>query len=1006
MAEKRALLVTDLVDSTKLAEALGDEAAAALGARHDRVARDLLAHHDGLEIDKTDGFLLLFVSAASAVAYAVAYHQALAGLGLRARAGLHVGEVVLRENPPADVRRGAKPLEVEGVAKALAARVMSVAVGGQTLATAAAVQAAGDVVGRRGDAAGRASVLGVSHGHWQLKGVARPVELVELGVEGVSAFAPPPDAAKAWRVVAQGDLWVPVREVRHGLPAERDTFIGREADLQALARCLDDGARLVTVLGMGGTGKTRVATRFAWTWLGEYPGGAWFCDLSEARSPEGILQAMSAALDVPLGKGDGAAQIGHAIAARGPCLVVLDNFEQVARYAAETLGRWLDRTRSARFVVTTREVLGLPGETTLALAPLETEDGVDLFVARATQAKRDFVLAEEDRADVQALVKLLDGLPLAIELAAARVRVMPPRLLLQRMSERFKLLASSGGRHTRQATLRATFDWSWGLLSPDERHALAQLSVFEGGFTLEAAERVLALDELWPTDAVQALVDRSWVRSVSSTRFDVLVSVQEYASERLDGFDGRAAAEQRHGAAFARFGTPDAIRALFVHGGRERRAALEADLENVLAACRRAIGRADAEASVWALEAAWAVLSLRGPAEVGAALADALVALELPPALRAQAHLTRGSALHLAGRTEEALASFEVVRALLPALGDSSIEGMLSSALGNLYFELGRRDDSRHQYEAALRAHRARGERRSEGIALGNLGIVCLDEGRADAAREAFENALDLARQVGDLRLEGTLVGNLGNALLALARPTEALARYEEALPIAHAIGNRRLEAVVLGNLGFLHEEAGRPEAALRCYTQALAMHREVGNRRFEGHTMSTLGELLLAEGRVAEARAVLEPALALLVDIGEARHGSLTRARVGRVHQLQGEPERALAEMTQGLAEARSGRHRSNEARVLLMLTELHLEQGRLGDARACVDEAEALLRDLPERSLLGRVLCLRARLAGPEARGAALDEAEALAIEVGAGPASLLGRAIAAARSVPAAS
>ena len=209
MSTLRALLLTDVVDSTKLTETLGDAAMAGLWIAHDRAARDLLPAWRGREIDKTDGMLLLFESAADALGYVLAYHRALAALGLpfKARAGLHVGPVTLRMNTPDDIARGAKPVEVDGLALPVAARVMSVALGGQTLLSADARLALG-VTPQRAQ----------SHGHWRLQGVADPVELFEVG-DADAPFVAPPDAAKAYRVVRQGELWVPLREVKHSLPA-------------------------------------------------------------------------------------------------------------------------------------------------------------------------------------------------------------------------------------------------------------------------------------------------------------------------------------------------------------------------------------------------------------------------------------------------------------------------------------------------------------------------------------------------------------------------------------------------------------------------------------------------------------------------------------------------------------------------------------------------------------------------------------------------------------------
>ena len=276
---QRTLLLCDMVDSTALALRLGDAASAALWAAHDRVARDLLRDWNGLEIDKSDGMLALFARTDEAVGFALAYHRALARLpqAVSCRVGLHVGPVLLRRNHGADVARGAKPLEVDGLAKSIAARVMAVAQGGQTLLSAQALAALQAL------APGHRRLQ--SHGYWQLKGVAEPVRLFEVGDEH-TRFEPPPDGPKAWRVLRRGTLWLPARQVRHRLPAERDRFIGRQAPLLDLAQRIESGARLVSVLGPGGIGKTRLAVHFAWSWLGEFPGGLWFCDLTAAATPK------------------------------------------------------------------------------------------------------------------------------------------------------------------------------------------------------------------------------------------------------------------------------------------------------------------------------------------------------------------------------------------------------------------------------------------------------------------------------------------------------------------------------------------------------------------------------------------------------------------------------------------------------------------------------------------------------------------------------------------------
>ena len=952
MSDVRALLLTDVVDSTRLAEQMGDAASAALWVAHDRSARDLLPRWRGREIDKTDGLLLMFDGADDAVGYALAYHAALAHLDppLQARAGLHVGPVTLRENSATDVALGAKPLEVEGLAKSIAARVMAAALGGQTLLTSDARAALSATTARL-----------QSHGHWRFRGIAEPVELFEVGDEH-APFTPPGDGPKAYRVVRQHDLWLPARHVRHSLPAERDSFVGRHEAIVELARRFDAGARLVSVLGMGGSGKTRLVTRFAWTWLGDFPGGVWFCDLSQARSLDGVVHAVAEALDVQLGRQDPVLQLGNAIAGRGPCLLILDNFEQVLRYAEETLGHWLSRAVDAHFLVTTREVLGLAGEQSFALAPLPATDAAALFIRRAQSAKHDFAPSAEDRAAIDKLVKLLDGLPLAIELAAARVRVMPPHILLERMGERFKLLSSSGGRQDRQATLRSTFDWSWDLLPQVEKAALAQLSVFEGGFTLAAAEAVLDLlpyaQAPWPVDAVQWLVDKSFVRQVNDHRFDMLDTVREYAAEHLrtegryvgSGASALATARERHGAYFAGFGEKQAI------------ADACADLDNLVVACRRAAASGDAPTAVGALENAWAALRLRGPFRAAIELAGTVRAgPDLAPAEQARAERVAGAALDAAGQTPEA----------------------------------------RLRFEAALSLARQAGDRRCEALALGNLGDLYRNEGRMDEGRAHLTAALALACEFNDRTLQCQLHNGLGTLNFEMGRLDAAGGEYESALAIARELGDRRWEGGTLGNLSSLRAQQGRTDEARSDCEAGLAAAREIGNRQWEGNMLSNLGFLHLTQQRLDEARLHFEQALVVAREMGHARLECVVLGNLGIVFGSLGRPGDALVHYDAALAVARRIGERRYEGQFLNYLGLLHARERRWDQARRSLDAGEALLREVPDKVSLGVLLCSRAEaehLAGaPAAARVALGEARMLVVEAGSGPESELGLSLA---------
>ncbi len=952
MSEQRALLLTDVVDSTQLAERLGDVGAAELSVAHDRAARDLLRAWRGREIDKTDGMLMLFAQPADALGFAMAYHAALAALPvpLKARAGLHVGPVILRTNSPEDVAHGAKPLEVEGIAKPLAARVMSLALGGQTLLTAEARAALGDTTLRV-----------QSHGFWRIKGIAEPVELFEAGDER-APFVPPSDSSKVYRVVRREDLWLPLREVIHGLPAERDAFIGRQQALTELARRFEQGARLVSLLGVGGTGKTRLATRFGWTWLGDFPGGAWFCDLAASRDLEGIVQAVARTLGVPLGTDDPVQQLGHAIAGRGRCLVILDNFEQVARHAKHTLGCWLDRAAEACFLVTTREVLGLPGEEAMALAPMEVDESTQLFVNRAAAARRGFVADPADGKAIAKLVKLLDGLPLAIELAAARVRVMSPPTMLSRMDQRFRLLASSGGRHDRQATLRAAFDWSWDLLDDIEKAALAQLSVFDGGFTLEAAEAVLQLSDgdrhVWAVDVLHSLTDKSLLHRVSSDRLDLLSSVRAYASEQLctagrfaaSGPAAQSAALARHGAWFAALGSRRAVE----HGG--------ADLPNLVAACRWAVTEGAAAHAAGSLQGGWAALSRHGPFSLGVELAQAVCSLGgLAGAEAAHAHAVYGHALDSMGRPAEA----------------------------------------RLQFDASLQFARSCRDLVCQSKVLSRLASLRAGAGQMTQARDEFAQALALAQQAGDVDAQCEALNGLANMEIDQGQLASARARYEDALARARGAEDEWWQCGIQGNLGMLHANAGNLDEANACLIQALELARRLGDRQREGTSLCNLGMLHLVQRRVDDAIRRSEEALVVVRELGHKQVEAIVRCNLGLALDEAGRTCEALGHFEAALQAQRALGQRRYEGQTLGYLGRALAKQGDLDAARNCFDQGQALLTACADPLSLGILLCDRARCewrANAQASARyVLNQARAIAAEASVGPESELGQAIA---------
>lgn len=902
------LVFTDVVDSTRIAEALGDAEMESVWAAHDRAARSLLGAWNGREIDKSDGMLLLFERAGDAVGFALAFHRALAELGLplQTRAGVHVGEVALRSNAAEAVARGAKPLEVRGIAVAQAARIMAVARGGQTLLSAPALAASGiDPAQTR------------SHGHWVFKGITEPVELFEaIGPGGT--FQATADVPKAYRVVRGADGWSPAREIAHSLPAERDAFVGRAGAMHELVQHLDRGARLISIVGLGGTGKTRLAMRFARSCLGEFPGGSWFCDLSTARGLDGLHFAVAQGLGIQLGASDPTSQIAESIAARGACMVVLDNFEQVAPLAQCSVGRWLDRAPQARFVVTTRVVLGLAGESVFDLQPLDEGEAAQLFLLRAQAARGSFAPSASDRQAVAELVRRLDGLPLAIELAAARLRVMPPQQLLQRMGQRFELLATHGGRPDRQATLRAMLDWSWDLLDGAERAALAQLAVFQGSFGLVAFEAVVALPaERLALDLLASLVDKSLVRSLEGYRFGLLETVRDYAALKLgtlqEGGLDAGGLRERHWRHFAALDERDAV------AGRC------ADLDNLVAACRAACGAGAAAGAVRCLVNAWAALRQTGPFRAAVDLAGDVAAMpELPAQDAALVHWVHGAALDTLGHSEAARAQFRLGLARIGTGAPS---------------------------EAGARLH----------LALGSQ--LTLD-GDPSAARLELELAQSEARALGQASLQANALNALGRLMDHQARVAEARSLYAQALELARAMGDRNLEGALLGNLGGLHHDLGELDAARTHYEHSLAIAEELGDRRWQGNACSNLGLLLLDQGRLDEARARLEQARMLARSSGNARLEYTVACNLGILLAEEGRLPEAGRILAEAVAAAARAADRRAEGQFLGYLAVALARQGRLADARQAVERGEEALGALADRLSLALLGCDRAEV------------------------------------------
>jgi predicted ATPase/serine/threonine protein kinase/tetratricopeptide (TPR) repeat protein len=762
-----------------------------------------------------------------------------------------------------------------------------------------------------------------------------------------------------------------------------DSFVGREDELEELAAQLVTGsARLVTVLGPGGTGKTRLATHFGLRHQRDFPGGVWRCDLTESRTMEGLISAVGQGLGLALAGKDPLEQLTHAIRGRGQVLLLLDTFEQLVDLAGGSVGGWLQAAPEARFLVTSRRRLSIQGEMTLALAPLSTDDAVQLFEDRAKMVQVSFEVSDANRSVVRRIVQQLDCLSLAIELAAARIRMLPPERLLERLSERFKLLR--GGRRDmsgRQATLKSAIRWSWDLLQPWEKLALAQCSVFRGGFTLESAEEVLDLDAWaeapWIMDNVEALVDHSLVRvdepRPGVMRFSLYESVREFAAEMMaekgavpaadaDSQTGAAASwglRQRHALHYAHLGTQEHLDSLDRHGGVQRRAELELELENLVAGAAGAIATGEPDAAANCALGATNILNVTGPCDEGVAVTGRVLGLAgLDSGQRARVLRMRGELLRTLGRIEEATADFTAALELARAAGDLRAQGSALYGLGLAQSASAHLDDALASFEESLARLQEVGDRGLQGIAYGSLGLNHAARGNMTLALEHYAAALAIHRQEGNHRCVGIVLGNEALIHKEQGRLQSALDTLEEALAIHREVGNRRFEGIVLGNMGWVCRELGLWERAMECCTEALTLHRQVGDRRFEGIVLGHLGDLWWERGRLGKSQERLAQAIEILDQCFTGAAGFF-RGSLAIIEAHRGNFDAARQLLARGDEQLR-GVLMAQLGVLLCKRTEVEHLAGDGDTARAALDEAEALSIELEAGadSELGRYL------------------------------------------------
>jgi predicted ATPase/class 3 adenylate cyclase/DNA-binding CsgD family transcriptional regulator len=805
------LLLADVEGSTRLWETQPKQMTAAF-ARLDRALSDLVAAYSGVrpvEQGEGDSFVVAFARASDAVACALELQRApLAPISLRI--GVHTGEVQLRDDD-----------NYIGPTINRTARLRNLAHGGQTVLSGTAEALVVDTL--------PADVWLTDLGSHELRGVARPERVVQLCHPDLRNDFPPLNTAK--NVAA------------HNLPSQFTSFVGRGPQLTEVRKLLTE-SRLVTLTGAGGVGKTRLAVQVANQLADEYADGVWYVDLAPITDPELVPATVARALGLPDQPGRSTMDTLLRFVRDRQILVVLDNCEHLLDACAELVVAVLGGVPGLTLLATSREPIGVTGEATWRVPSLSVADeAVELFADRARLARPDFNVSDGNAAVVADICARLDGMPLAIELAAARVRALSLVEILDSLRDRFRLL--TGGSRTavrRQQTLRASVDWSHALLTEPERILFRRVAVFFGGFDLDAVQTVAgsgAVERYQVIDQLTLLVDKSLVvadESGGRTRYRLLETVRQYALEKL-GESGEA----------------DAVRARH----RDHYTSMAAQLDAPAGSdYEQRIEQANIEIDNLRAAFGWS----RENSDIELALA---LACSLQPLWQARGRLREGLAWFDTALADDNAHHAGVAAAVLArALADSAMLGLWAGAA-----------DSPDQAQQALAIAREVEDPALLARALTACGYIAsfFD---AEAARAYLAEAIGPARALGDpWRLSQILVAQ-AFAARAAGNPLAMRAAAEEGRDLADAIGDRFTSRRCRFGLGIAQASNGDLAGAVAQFAavadEAEAAHDEI----FRADSLAYQGVALAYQGDTAAARAAADAAVEAAAELGGLKAG------------------------------------------------------------------------------------------------------------------------------------
>lgn len=798
-------LFSDIEGSTERWERHRDAMAAAI-ARHDALMRSALERH-GAYVFKTvgDAFYAAFARPEEAIAAALQAQRELQGAdfsevdGLRVRMALHTGTASERDG------------DYFGPALNRVARLLAIGHGGQVLVSGTST----DLL--QGSLPLQSSLRDL--GTHRLKDLAQPEQVYQLVAEGLTESFP---------------ALLSLDRLPNNLPPQLTSFVGREQEIAEIIELLGQ-YRFITLVGTGGAGKTRCAIQVGGDLLDGSGNGVWLAELAPIGDPSLVGSVVLEVLGVQGEPNKPALDSVVAFLKRKRLLLILDNCEHVIDGARKVVDEILRACPDVRIIATSREGLNIAGERVYRMPSLHHESAVALFVDRALASDARFTLSDENSPHVAEICVRLDGIPLAIELAAARVKVLSPRQLSQKLNERFRVLTGGNRRALpRQQTMRALVDWSYDLLSEDERALFRKLGIFAGGFTFESAVAVCAddtLDELAILDMLSSLVDKSLVQAEpagSGTRYRLLESMRQYARERLEERGEHVATAHAHAKAF--------------HALAEQ---LNEEYERIANRAWLSLAQPELENFRAALE--WA-LTQRGDVALAQQIVGRMrwIWYFLAPAEGRQWVRVAADAAD-ASTPEETLAALDL-------------------AASHLDLSLTQRKTAYEEARRTIERMKALGDDRGVAEALRIAGSALFPIGRHEESEIILREALERAQRLGMRKLIARTYLSLGGARAFGGDIAGARTFYSEAMSMARANGDDHALMIVADNLAEAEYRGGDAAAALRIAQEMM----EKGSPRSRNVTIGNVAQYLVALDRYDEARARALDAVGIARDAQE----------------------------------------------------------------------------------------------------------------------------------------